>query len=668
MGHEPRLAGEGSPATRVVPVAAGLLLGILAFVPLANMVAGRRAAPWYPHVVFYWIVMGGALLLALLALARWMPRPLERLQSAATAAALRVPARLFIGAAAAFAFVASVALAVIAFARQPQDADEVAHLFHAKILASGRLALPPDANPEFFAMDDMIDWGRWYSHFPVGGPAVLVPGVMSGFAWVVNPLLTALAVIGVYTFARRAYGEAVARTAAVLFALAPFVLFMGASYMNHTATIVLVTVALTQLAIWVSAERQRELDRSAALLGLTLGLAFIIRPVDALALAAVIGVMQLVELRRDGGRIRSLLFQIAAGMIPVLVLFYVNARTTGAPLRLGYEVLYGTAHQLGFHDDPYGVPFTPARALGLLSKYLLQLNAVLFEWPLPALGLLAAGLLVLRRPSRWDYLLIGSFAAQAIAYSLYWGDGMFRGPRYLFTALVAVVILVARAPFLLTEATRGTLRRAIPFVVPACVLMAWLVATGGAGVATRVRSYQRIPARFRVDPTAVTRAAGVHHALVFVNEDSRTRTLHRLWSLGIGRGDAARLMDSAPVCAVRLAIDAEQSRSPAQAAGRLERLVNAATTLDTLAPVPAACRDDQRRDAEGWLTYLPFFAANEVGPDGRLGGDVVYALDLGEHNEVLRSRFGDRAWYRIGARSVSKDTLPIPIPYDVPAR
>jgi hypothetical protein len=596
-----------------------------------------------------------------------MPRPLELLHRSASALALRIPGWLLVGGAALFAFAASATLFVIAFARQPQDADEVAHLFHAKILASGRLSLPVDANPEFFAMDDMIDWGRWYSHFPVGGPAVLVPGVMSSLAWLVNPLLTALAVVGVYTFARRAYGDVVGRAAAALFALSPFVLFMGASYMNHPAVILLVTVALTQLAIWVDAERQRELDRSAALLGFALGFAFIIRPVDALALSAVIGVMQLVDLRRGRGRIRSLLFQIVSGLIPVAMLLYVNARTTGAPLRLGYEVLYGTAHQLGFHDDPYGVPFTPARALGLLSKYLLQLNVVLFEWPLPALGVLAAGLLALRRPSRWDFLLIGSFAAQAVAYSLYWGDGMFRGPRYLFTALVAVMILIARAPFLLTEATRGTVRRAIPFVVPACVLVAWLVAGGGAGVAARVRGYQRIPARFRVDPTATTRAAGVHHALVFVNEDSRTRTLHRLWSLGIGRGNAARLMDSAPVCAVRLAIDAEQSLSLSHAEGRLERLVNAATTLDTSASLPAVCQDDMRRDAEGWLTYLPFFAANEVGPDGRLGGDVVYALDLGEHNEVLRSRFGDRAWYRIGMKSVSREVIVTLTPYDVHA-
>jgi hypothetical protein len=208
----------------------------------------------------------------------------------------------------------------------------------------------------------------------------------------------------------------------------------------------------------------------------------------------------------------------------------------------------------------------------------------------------------------------------------------------------------------------------MPFVVPACLLIAWLVVGSSAGVAGRVRGYQRMPARYRADPAAIARSAGLHHALVFVNEDSRSRTLHRLWSLGIGRGNAARLIDSAPVCAVRVAIDAELSMVPPRSDGRLERLIQHATTVDSTAVSSRGCQEDARRDAEGWATYMPFFAANEVGPDGRLGGDVVYALDLGEHNEVLRSRFGDRAWYRFGARSVSKDTLPVPIPYDVPAR
>ena len=639
-----------SAAARTVSVSAALLLLVFAFVPFANLVTARRSAPWYGHVLFYWIVMGGALLLALFALARWGAGPLERLERAVASFGMRLPAWLVVGGAACIAAVASAIIFMVCFNRQPHDADEVANLFHAKILASGRLSLPVDANPEFFAMDDMIDRGRWYSHFPVGGPALFVAGVMLGIPWLVNPLLVGLTVVAVYAFVRRTHGEAMARASAVLCALAPFPLFMGASYMNHSAAILLATVALWALARWTDAGTHHDANRAAGAIGFLLGLTFIIRPVDALALAGVIGVFQLVELQRTRWRATSLAWQVAAGVLPVLVLFYANWRTTGAPLRLGYEVLYGTAHQLGFHDDPYGVPFTPRRALALMSKYVLQLDVVLFEWPLPALGVLAAGLLALRRPTRWDMLLIGVLFAQCAAYALYWGDGMFRGPRYLFTAIVAVVILVARAAFVLTAASDGTVRRALAAVVPACVLFAWLVPTNGAGVRLRARGYQREPARYRVDPAAVARDAGLHNALVFVNEDSRSRTLHRLWSLGLGRGDAARLMDSAPTCAVRLAVDAEEARMPTSAEGRLQRLIDVATRLDSTALASPGCEDDARRDAAGWTTYMPFFAANEIGRDGRIGGDVIYALDLGQHDEVLRSRFGNRTWYRFGSR------------------
>jgi hypothetical protein len=55
-------------------------------------------------------------------------------------------------------------------------------------------------------------------------------------------------------------------------------------------------------------------------------------------------------------------------------------------------------------------------------------------------------------------------------------------------------------------------------------------------------------------------------------------------------------------------------------------------------------------DREGVATYAPFLAANEIDREGRVGGDVVYVLDLGQYDETLRARFGDRAWYTFGPR------------------
>ena len=111
-------------------------------------------------------------------------------------------------------------------------------------------------------------------------------------------------------------------------------------------------------------------------------------------------------------------------------------------------------------------------------------------------------------------------------------------------------------------------------------------------------------------------------------------------------------MVSASSCAVRQAIDAEERISPPNPKGRRDRLIRSALTVDPRAPEPASCAADARHDEQGTAVYVPFFAKNEIDRDGHITGDVVYALDLGSRNSVLRERFGNRAWYTFGARGV----------------
>jgi hypothetical protein len=62
-------------------------------------------------------------------------------------------------------------------------------------------------------------------------------------------------------------------------------------------------------------------------------------------------------------------------------------------------------------------------------------------------------------------------------------------------------------------------------------------------------------------------------------------------------------------------------------------------------------------------SYGPFFPTNTIGADGRVGGNVVWVLDLGAHNEALRARFGDRAWYRFRPHLRRGDPNPTIAPY-----
>jgi hypothetical protein len=645
-----------------LPMAAALVLSAFGLVPLASAVSPGAADIWFRGMRTWWLLGGGSVVLLALACSRWLPARVDGTIAAVGGAVMRIPPRWFAWGVAMVALGATATIALVCFAGQPHNADEVAQLWHARILLAGRLSLPADPNPEFFGMDNVIDRGRWYSQFPVGGPAFYAVGLAVRAAWLVNPVLLALTIPNLYAFARRAWDERTARAAVLVLAVAPWPVFMSASYMNHVPVLFLVSVALAQLAIWHDAETRTVAWRSAALIGLALGTAAAVRPLDAAIVAAVIGVMQLTRLRGSSVRTGSLAIQVLAGAIPVALLLVANWRTTGAPLRFGYDVLYGSAHGLGFHTDPYGTAHSPMRALAFASKYLLELDVALLESPLPAVAVMVAGLLMLRRPSRWDRLLIALLAAQLATFAMYWHEGEFRGPRFLYTALPTLVLLVARAPFVVAATTRATVRRASLLVLPLGLLAGWLAWTVDASPIGRVRMYLRASPMARLQPARIEREAGLRNALVFVSESWEAQAIRRLWALHVDRGDALRLLASSHPCALRDAMLAEE-RPGSSVEGRLARMEAAARAYDPTSEPSPACIGDLLSDGDGVATYAPFFPRNAIEPDGRVGGNVVYVLDLGAHNEALRGRFGDRTWYRFGPHLRRGDPNPTITPY-----
>ncbi|HZI40465.1 MAG TPA: hypothetical protein VFD67_02155, partial [Gemmatimonadaceae bacterium] len=53
---------------------------------------------------------------------------------------------------------------------------------------------------------------------------------------------------------------------------------------------------------------------------------------------------------------------------------------------------------------------------------------------------------------------------------------------------------------------------------------------------------------------------------------------------------------------------------------------------------------------------------------GRVGGNVVFARDLGARNELLRERFGDRTWYVYRQAADLSDTSVAFLRYADPSR
>jgi hypothetical protein len=368
---------------------------------------------------------------------------------------------------------------------------------------------------------------------------------------------------------------------------------------------------------------------------------------------------------------------VVAGLVPLSVLLLANAATTGSPLLFGYEALNGAAHSIGFHTDPNGEPHTPGRGLVFLSGYLMRLSRYLFEWPLPAMVFVVAGM-ALHSATPWTAafgaLLLGVLAA----YWAYWFDGFFAGPRFLFTAVPAFVLFAALGV--------SELARRLPWpraadalwvLVPLVVGWSWLGPAAESSARARVASYREQRTKLKTDVEQQVQRAGLHNALVLVNDGWRGRLQARLRVLGVSQFQAERLLNSMDACALQTALDEERAGSLAE---RRERIVRRAADYGearlepglpadrAIALVPGTrptpvCLDEFLRDSIGTMPYAMFLARQAVGPDGRVGGNVVYARDLGERNVLLRERFGDRTWYRYRPAGGLADTASPFVPY-----
>jgi len=388
--------------------------------------------PWWLLGSLVWIGYGGLLLAVLWVVANRWGDALDRLADRAWSAVMGAPTRAFVAAASIATILLGIGIALYCYAGRGFTGDEMAMTWHARMLVAGHLAIPMPAHAEFFNTVSVLErQGRWFSQYPIGGPALLAAGLLVDAIWLVNPLLLGVATWQLHRFVRRTFGEGTARAATLLFVLSPFVLVLGATQMNHTAALTFTLVALAELAAW-DEDSSPARTWHAAGIGLAVGAIALVRPLDAALVALPIGVFQLARVRRDPARVASLLVQGVAGALPVAILLWANARTTGAPLLFGYDAAHGPAHALGFHLDPYGEAHTPRRGLVYASGYLMRFDRFLLEWPLPALLIVCAVLARLTRGTRWDTLLLALLGSFLVGYAAYWHNGFFDGPRFLF--------------------------------------------------------------------------------------------------------------------------------------------------------------------------------------------------------------------------------------------
>ncbi len=348
----------------------------------------------------------------------------------------------------------SALLSSSVFERVPHIPDAVMYLFQAKYFAYGHLYLPSPPDASAFEVPITINDGeKWYGIGQPGWPAILAIGVRLGVPWLVNPVLGGLTVLLVYALVRRLYDRKVAHAAVLLVAVSPWFLFMSASFMTHPLTVAWTLGSL--VAIQISSDTKSTLW--GALSGACLGGLLLTRPFEGVLLSVPIGLWAMgLETARIPRR-SVMAFGLAVVLVGGLNLPY-NWALTGRPTyfpitKYTDEAWYRGANRLGFGQDVGNFGWNhldPLPGHGLLdvlinaNQNLYMTNVELFGWGFGSLGL-ALLLVVWRRWTRADWLMLSMIVAIIGGYSFYWfSGGPDFGARYWYLILIPLVVLTVR--------------------------------------------------------------------------------------------------------------------------------------------------------------------------------------------------------------------------------
>ena len=353
---------------------------------------------------------------------------------------------------AAFVTILAAILCIYSYERHPHVTDEIAYLTQARFFAAGALTMPAPPVPDGFEVYLMnIKGDNWYAAPPPGWPIMLALGTLVGLPWLVNPFLAGINVLLTYVLLRELYPRSFARISIFLLALSPWYVFLGMSFMTHMFSLTCALVA----AIGVAWSRRDGKVMWAGFGGLALGMMSLVRPLEAVAMAGLLGLW---AIGLGGKRLKLTgIAGLVLGSIVVggLGLAY-NAALTGNPFEFPINVYtdehfgknsnaygFGPDRGMGWEHDPYP-GHSPIDALVNTNLNVSSLNTELFGWSTGSFLLVAAGV-CLGRLRRRDYLMIAVIAVIYVLHFFYYFSG---GPdfaaRYWFLMVVPLVVIAAK--------------------------------------------------------------------------------------------------------------------------------------------------------------------------------------------------------------------------------
>ena len=621
----------------------GVALLATAYLPLHRLLdpaatgpagAATRAAG---EAVQQMVLLGSIVVVALATVLTWLaPSDGIRRALALAAARLSAPApRAFAVGLGLTTGLLGMAVSLWVLEGRPTLADEMAQLLHARAVAEGSLSLAlPEPRAAWIVQNGIVTGGGWASIYPPGHTLILAAGFLLGAPWLMGPVL-----LGVMSAATARVLEtliperSVARGAALAAGLCPFLVFLGAGYLNHVSA-----GAFAATTLWAALRARQGRLGWAVATGMAVGALVCVRPWAGIAISvALLATLWVPAARRWGWRWSA---TRAAGLLAggapfAALLFSWNRVLFASPTRLGYAAAFGPAHGLGFHADPWGNVYGASAAVAYSGSDLLHLGAHLLETPLPATVAVALWLIFATRLPEGGGALLAWALAPILANAFYWHHGLHMGPRFLYEAgpawaalaVVAVAALARNGP-------------PLPRLVRDGALWAALVSLAGAALLApgRGRSYRASPAAVAASTLPAPPAS--HPALVFVHGSWASRVGAKLVAAGMRRDSVETAIRRNDLCDVeRYATWREGSQlDPAPELS----LVSAPGTPRELVPVelspgnrirvrpgvrpPSSCLREAHADRFGSIELEPLLWQASL---PHSAGDLVVARDLG---------------------------------------
>ncbi len=651
---------------------AGLALLLLSVLPLYRLLTPDRTGPWGAQALdradLSWsVTVWGSLVVLLFAALGGLwgrqgarrgdregrgPRGPSFLARSASRIAERIaapPGRAFAIAVGALAGGLALAVALGIYRGLLTNVDEMTSLIHARYLAAGLLGGPVTDAAEAWLVPNMlvVDAG-WISQYPPGHLGVLAAFSRFGAWWAAGPLSFAVMVgFSAAAFERLLPGRrrVAVRVAALLLAVSPFALLLAGGALSHLSA-----GAAAAVALYCALRAGRGGWGWAFAAGLAVGAMVLARPWTGLLLgpALTLGVWW----ARGGvwAVVRALGPWVAGGIPFAVVLLAYNDALFGGPFTLGYEVLYGPAHRLGFHADPWSSPYGLLEAIGYTASDVVQFGTALLETPVSLTVLAGAYLLLARRLDPGVAVVAAWAVLPVLGNALYW----FHQPRMLFEAAPAFLLLAVLGVAVLLERSGPAVRTGTW-----CAVATTLVVGAVAFAPARFQGYawsDETLSRITVSEEA---AEG---ALVFVHTSWNERIAASLQAAGmrndsiqaiVRRNDSCRLHEyaRARLATVRSgAPPSAESLPPIDLAQTPDHPANVARARgpggvivlqDARRPWSAECRREARSDSHGAVALAPLLWQGDL--PGLEGGKPLFVRDFGPgHNGTLLSRYPDR--------------------------